>query len=258
MKKFPFKVKTFNMNSKKIPIIVIPGFMTADDDEWGRYIARTTKSPVYVIDWSSYNKLDIVKNRTTTTSFSSLISTTAITKILIGLGVVLTAAFARRLYHLWSKACENADIVASILAKEISEHNNNEPFILLGHSLGGRIVSNITDKINNENLMCTITLAGAISKTEFNKITRSKDKIPAMGYINYHSDSDEILKKIYRVANSSDEKPLGLDRSNGYRVIERKYRLGHKDYLNNGQLGIDLREMITRIQYIYDTEIKPS
>lgn len=76
-----------------------------------------------------------------------------------------------------------------------------------------------------------------------------------MGFINYHSNQDQVLKKLYTLVNLRSAPPVGLDRSNGSRVIERKFFLGHQSYLNNDELGSDLRLMVNRIQNIHDTEM---
>ena len=258
-----FEVKHYNANSKKIPIIVIPGFMTEGDNEWGRFVARKTSNPVYIINWKSFKKWDIF---TSQSKFVDLFNESdkykaaqiwAATNPRLNYSpLLITLSVLTSPVRLWFQACKQADLISFVLAKEISKNiGDDEPFILLGHSLGGRIVSRITEHVKTNNLISTIVLAGAIGKDDFVNITKSNNEIPVMGFINYHSNQDQVLKKLYTLVNLRSAPPVGLDRSNGSRVIERKFFLGHQSYLNNDELGSDLRLMVNRIQNIHDTEM---
>lgn len=124
---------------------------------------------------------------------------------------------------------------------------------MLGHSLGGRIVSRITEHVKTNNLISTIVLAGAIGKDDFVNITKSNNEIPVMGFINYHSNQDQVLKKLYTLVNLRSAPPVGLDRSNGSRVIERDSSWS-LEVINNGW-NWTILNMINRIQNIHDTEM---
>lgn len=267
MKNKPFDVTIFNSHSKRIPIIVFPGFLTAGKYEWGQFIATATHHPVYFINWLSYSPISILTSQSSFEKYLDEIDLYNLVGIriytltrpnLFPLNILARyTSIISNPNRLWNNACNNINELVSEFSKLICDFiDEDEPFILLGHSLGGRIVSEISKNITNPNLLCTITLAGAIGEKKFRENLKNNNKIPSLGYINYHSDTDYILSKIYHIAELFDSTPIGIKEINMKRVMNRYVNLGHNQYVNNNELGRDLRMMINGIQYTYDNNIK--
>lgn len=259
------KVTPYNTQSPLIPIIVVPGFLTKDEQQWGEFIARKTFHPVYHINWESFSNssfdtekhfLDpIINFDIDALPVYYFTSNRPYKQQQESLRAIKKTSLA---ISLWNKACLEADFVTASMINFLNKNFNDKPFILLGHSLGGRIVSKISRGISTTNLLATIVIAGAIDDKEFNNITRSKDHIPSMGYINFHSKKDSILSMLYRAATFYRETPVGMVRSNGNRVINKQFALGHSEYPRDFWFSVELSNCIHAIQKIYDEELAPS
>lgn len=238
---YNFRSKIFNADSKLIPIVVVPGFLTKNDEQWGACVAKLTRHPVHLLNWGSFS-----------------VSNIFFQPIKIG-----WPAFTIPL-KLWVKALKEADNVAYSMADYISEKFSDTPFILLGHSLGGRIVSEITfimnsvEEVKNPNLLSTIIIAGAINNFTVEINSHSSDDIPSMGYINFFSRKDQVLSKLYRAATLYSQTPVGIVNADGCRIINKETELGHSDYLNDLLFRFELARCIRAIQNIYVEELAPS
>lgn len=231
---------TFNPKSKRVPIIVVPGFLTANDEQWGAFVAKATGHPVHLLNWESFSNSKMLAH-----AFKSIFTRGWLSSLTTPV-------------ELWKKACKEVDKVILSISNYITDNFHNTPFILLGHSLGGRIVSEVTFLIDNKNLLSTIVIAGAINRLDFDTITRSKDHIPSIGYINFFSQNDKILSNFYRAASLYQETPIGMVNSNGQRVINKVTDLGHSEYLTNDYFRRELSKCIYSIQSIYESDLAPS
>lgn len=236
-----YRSKIFNPKSKRVPIIVVPGFLTAKDEQWGSFVANTTGHPVHLLNWESFSNSDFFLQFLKTGIFA------------------LTSPVT-----LWVKAIKECDKVIFSMLNYISENFSDSPFILLGHSLGGRIVSEMTltinsvDELRNQNLLSTIIIAGAINSFDVEITDYSSDDTPSMGYINFFSPNDKVLSKLYRTATTYNETPAGIVSVEGRRIINKQTTLGHTDYLNNQSFRQELNRCIYAIQTLYENEVHPS
>ena len=107
--------------------------------------------------------------------------------------------------YVWKKAVENADSVAENVHQWLGLIDR--PIILVGHSLGGRIVLKASAKARRHNVLQTYALAPAIQEEDcsFNKIRAHVEHKPAL----FYSENDFVLNIAYRMGEMTFTQPLG-------------------------------------------------
>ncbi|RCV89846.1 DUF726 domain-containing protein [Billgrantia montanilacus] len=113
----------------------------------------------------------------------------------------------------WYEAVENALIYGNRLAEEIRFFKSFNPDIkikLYGHSLGARVIQNSLVALVGSG--CKVDEAylfgGAVSRTDKQRWAGALQSVEGKVF-NFYSSNDEILNKLYRMAQGGDE-PAGL------------------------------------------------
>ena len=106
---------------------------------------------------------------------------------------------------VWKKAVANADSVAENAHQWLGLIDR--PIILVGHSLGGRIVLKASAKARRYNVLQTYALAPAVQEEDcnFNKIRAHVQGKPAI----FYSQNDWTLNIMYRMGEMTFTQPLG-------------------------------------------------
>lgn len=113
----------------------------------------------------------------------------------------------------WFEAINNTVNTANKLAYEIEQIKSLRPnlkIILMGHSLGGRVIYNTLLKLHSKNISIyeAYIFGGAVSRENKAHWTAVLSSVENKLY-NFYSNNDEILKKLYQISMLGD-KPTGL------------------------------------------------
>lgn len=122
----------------------------------------------------------------------------------------------------WRNVVELADITSVNCEPWLSMFDR--PIILIGHSLGGRIVLKTSQYAKSNNILQTFAFAPAVLETEcdFSIISCNNTSQPAI----FYSKNDLILNYLYRLGERTKALPLG------YAGIKRKNNQGLLDSFN--------------------------
>lgn len=156
------------------------------------------------------------------------------------IGASLMFSYTRFTYVLinnwWHLAIRNSRHTGKLLAETIMACQHKE-FILVGHSLGARVIHNCLEHIAVSKVETNVKeahlLGGAVNSRvlKWSKTTSSvKDKI-----YNYYSKNDKILKFMYS-SIMIDRYPVGLQKIDlpvFVNIDSTKYISGHKEYIPN-------------------------
>lgn len=147
--------------------------------------------------------------------------------------------YTRLLNNYWHNAVRNSKLAGDNLAQVLNACKNKD-FILVGHSLGARVIFNCLSYLSEKGLHSNIfeihLLGGAVSS---NPKKWSQTSLTVKNKIyNYYSDNDNVLKTAYRASMLSTE-PIGLYEIVNKKVINRNttiYIDGHTEYIKNFSL----------------------
>jgi len=207
--------KSFHIEMLKggtgVPVVVCNGFLSERGRGWGEWKKIVTErypdSPVYRVHWGAKELKHIgfvARDGAVRGGLPVVVQGLAAqagreaAKRLGPVGPLLAAAEAAR--NPWHVARNRADKTGIILA-DILARSLEGPFVLIGHSLGARIVTVAAQALSSRKerpQIETIHLLGnAIrSNTDWEKLAGAvNEKV-----YNYHSGRDQVLKKVYFVA----------------------------------------------------------
>lgn len=179
------------------PVVVAKGFMTQRSQSWGpemdSLVRQFPDSPIYRVHWGA-------------TAPSSWLQW-----VKVGL---FPFSIPRRLILMlkanpWHRAYFRASQTGTLLALLLAR-TNGTPVVLVGHSLGARIMASCARTLgmyeNGRRLHSVHLLGGAFpARGDWHAMSRS---VQAHVW-NYHSTRDPILKKLYRTAQMGSA-PAGL------------------------------------------------
>ena len=209
-------------SGNSLNVIVINGFLSeknTDITDWLNVLDWDFQSTtVHHYDWDACNSKKILKTvGTGNLGLRSSISTTAmrITKTVspyLTAGIVGTTAAVG--FYEWRKAMKNAKLAGERLAKHIDKQEGR--FILLGHSLGSRVIFHCLQSQQTRNkVMGAMLFGGAVGKeNSWGHILQKHSKI---SIFNCYSTNDLVLKTLYPVGTLKKDSPIGLSPiSQGY------------------------------------------
>lgn len=193
------------------PVLLANGFLTEGDNGWGPWEGIVTKrypdAPVYLVRWGSKELKDLGSLATAGASKA------AAAKLVTGMATRASMKAAAKIPQLgallaandllanpWSVAKTRAAMTGAILA-DILARTDTERFILMGHSLGARVMvtaAQILGTRHDKPKLESIHLLGAAvsAKGDWRTLNDSvSDRV-----WNYHSTNDPILYWLYRYA----------------------------------------------------------
>ena len=206
-------------------IVLVNGFLQQTDvdaADWLQSIAAHYKNnPVYLVTWESKKMLEL----------GSLlvggVGKKAAIEFLKKLAVKGSKSFAQKLNPLkwadivtdlignpWHTAMTKAGYTGVLLAEILARTNHEEGFILMGHSLGARVIYYLLNTLSTkrEKIIKEVhLLGGAIDRTD-NEGWKAACSALDGQIINYYSKYDESLKFLYKGANALQSDPIGLDK----------------------------------------------
>lgn len=238
-------------------VIVVNGFLSeneSDVSDWLSLIGEVYQShTVHHFIWDASSKFKVLTDSATGDFFKAAID--------IGIegikaegvkaeGVLSLALSAYSLGRVpWQSAIDNSEMAGRTLARYLD--NQDKQFILMGHSLGARVLYHCLKSMANKDKVTTaILLGGAVDEEAgWGELLEKHSK---MNIYNCHSDNDLVLKHLYpiKVGESSPIglRPINIDLPDRLRNIDMSImKLGHMEYKTSG-VGALLSRHINRTE----------
>lgn len=193
------------------PVIFATGFLTEGSNGWGGWekliVDRYPDSPVYRVHWGARELralaalggegVGLQAGRMAVMRLAARASKAAV-KRLGPLGNVLLATGIAK--NPWSVARARSEMTGAVLADLIAR-TDQDRFILLGHSLGGRVMVTAAQALGtregNPKIEAMHLLGAAVSR---NGDWRSLNDAVIERVWNYRSMNDSVLAHLYRLA----------------------------------------------------------
>lgn len=163
-------------------------------------------------------------------SLTTVIAGTIVPVVAVGLNS------KKILNNYWHIAVRNSKVTGECLAKVISSCQKKE-FILVGHSLGARVIFNCLNHLYenqlNSNIFEVHLLGGAVGSNS--EKWSQKSLLVKNNIYNYFSNNDIVLKTSYR-ASMLSLSPIGLTKMNNKKAINKDSThliKGHSEYIKN-------------------------
>ncbi|MCR9594277.1 TMCO4 family protein [Vibrio alginolyticus] len=232
-------------------IIFINGFLSQKEKsarDWLKGIERKyPDNPCYLVTWESSSLLELgkfVKSGATAVKKSIedsfiLAAKRATKKAAQKIGPLNWASFLADLIgNPWHTSMAKASMTGILLADIIARTKNDDGYILMGHSLGCRVIYYCLEALSSKPeifIKDVYLFGGAVS-------SKASDWESALSAVegkitNHHSDNDDVLKYLYRAANIGlSEEPIGISLIDESRVNnENATNLvsGHMKYKDN-------------------------
>lgn len=182
-------------------IICIDGFLTENENgqRWLDNMPEDLKQhSIYYLKWESQNFLNMAKE-IFKPELEKLLTKTFLPLVL------------KDIIKIWSKATTNAEKAGKSIAGLI--HNQDKDFILIGHSLGSRVIRSCLENLslsNKCNIIDVYLLGGAV-KNDYDSWIKESAIIQGNMY-NFTSEKDRVLQVLYKIGESSSlkfDKPIG-------------------------------------------------
>ena len=198
-------------NGTGVPVIIARGFLNEGNDEWGDAVAATEDlypdSPLYQLSWGSKELKHL--GSMVSTQFGAQAAKKAFVKGIARAGKKAAAAVApvapalaagTLLKNPWHTAVNRANLTGTALAALLAK-SEQEEFVLVGHSLGGRVMATAAMSLagfGDQTKIRDIHLVGAAIGT-------NRDWTPLNAAVsgtvhNYWSSNDGVLKYLYTYA----------------------------------------------------------
>lgn len=248
------KFKITNYKKGNYPaIITISGFTSEDKDNKADWYESVMKSfpdrEWFHLEWNAENiNLENIVNSSSlkdvikVSNFPKALGLIALpllaTNVLTSAVTPLILDFPNKVINnYWSSAVRNTNHAGICLANILHACDKKE-FVLIGHSLGARIIYNCLkysiENNMNSNVVEIHLLGGAICgniKT-WNLISKAlKNEIH-----NYFSDNDQVLNYLFRIGMFTLDKPIGLKNIYSENVKNKNVTSrisGHTAYIEN-------------------------
>ncbi|WP_167519436.1 DUF726 domain-containing protein [Intestinirhabdus alba] len=235
------EIITLNEHLDGIPVVIAPGFLTERQDDWLNYIAERINAPLIYVKWRSSSVLKLSVSALSTLLTPSSLPRAAMlsTALLPGLNALRMAYFGAAMFSAWSSAAKEATLAGKDLAKVLNDiWDDDDKAIFIGHSLGVRVITEAMRTLNSDNVLTSISIAGAINKEQYDERISQIKSARDIIHTNIFSDNDRILKWLYRIGELNVKKlPVGLVDSDLANVKNIKTHIGHTEYHADESFG---------------------
>jgi hypothetical protein len=231
----------------KLPsVVIINGFMTQNEDcskDWLEIVdALYPDNQVVRVQWKAGNFKDMVfdKGVVPNAQISSgsklgFAATLMARTNLIGMIATAGSFVVDKVIGHWKASFNETRHVAVSLATYLENDVQFENCILMGHSLGGRIIRHTLSELSTANVVSVAyVLAGAVS-SEDEQWNTIFEKHSHLQLINCMSMKDYVLKSAYKAGTLWDHDPAGLspileESKKTVNLDVTEYASGHTDY----------------------------
>ena len=232
------------------PVIFINCFLTQESedlDSWKSQLGTLYPSnPWYCIEWESKRLLNLG------TFLTNQIASAVGTQLAINIGGFLAKKMANAVAtpgmilsvaglvdNPWHIAMHKAEMTGLLLS-DIFARTQDKKFILMGHSLGARVVfyalRNLASK-DKKFIESVHLLGGAVGSENRNNDWTACKKSVQYNINNYYSSNDYVLKGMYQLGTLFASSPIGTNKITGISGIKNfdvsEFVSGHKEYKNN-------------------------
>ncbi len=201
-------------------VMTIDGFLSQEDEGFDRWMPTIQKyypdNSWYHLKWESKRLSDLGSmfsgqaDRFTLANTIKKAAKTATKKASVKIGPACTLFDIMSLSkNPWHIAFVKAERTGVILA-DILKRCDNQKFVLIGHSLGAKVVYSALATLSSSdyaNIETVYLLGGAVSNTTNNWSAASKCIINTIH--NYYSSNDWILKYLYTLGTFFSSNPCG-------------------------------------------------
>lgn len=199
-----------------VPVVVCNGFLSETGKGWGDWkrmvVERYPDSPVYRVHWGAkeLKDLGILSGRSALAAVgpeavkqAAMTATKAGAKKLGPLAPVLLASELAK--NPWHVAKNRADKTGVVLA-DLLARTKEEAFILIGHSLGARVMVVAAQALGTKKdgprvHAAHLTGAAVGAKSDWSSLTKRVDH----AVYNYYSANDTVLKYLYKTAQAGQD-----------------------------------------------------
>ncbi|MGF1763375.1 DUF726 domain-containing protein [Aliivibrio kagoshimensis] len=206
----------------KLPaVFIINGFLSENNvcsKDWLDVVDELyPTNKVIRVEWKAGNLTDMVfdkgavpnipASRNGKLGFAAMV---AARSTILGIASTVGAFVVDKVAGHWKRSFHETRHVASGLASYLEQQPEFENCILMGHSLGGRIVRHTLNELVRSNLVSVAyVFAGAVS-SEDEQWQEVFEKHSQLKLINCMSKKDYVLKSAYKVGTLWDHEPAGL------------------------------------------------
>jgi len=259
---------------KSPAILVVNGFLSQDDGDVSDWLSVVDelypKNKVIHVQWNAGNLSQMVLDDGIVTGGVSgdkgagkVLAAVKLARGLTPVGIasiVGGVAFDKIVGH-WKKSFHETLHVGHDLAKIIEEDKSLNCCILMGHSLGARVIRHTLTNLEQNKVAVCYLLAGAVSIEDEQWIT-ILEKHSDLCLINCYSDNDYTLKTGYRVGTLFAHTPAGLaemsgDKKQVVNVDMSEFVSGHMNYKHK-TFGFELWNSLNKLTLIPKTKLKLS
>jgi hypothetical protein len=231
----------------KLPsIVIINGFMTQNEDcskDWLEVVDELyPDNQIIRVQWKAGNFKDMVfdKGAVPNAQIASgsklgFAATLMARTNLIGMIATAGGFVVDKVIGHWKTSFHETRHVALSLTSHLENDAQFENCILMGHSLGGRIVRHTLNELSTANrVSVAYVLAGAVSSDD-EQWQPILEKHNRLKLINCMSMKDYVLKSAYKAGTLWDHEPAGLSsvmdsNENTVNLDVTEYASGHTDY----------------------------
>jgi len=235
----------------KLPsVLVINGFLSQDGDDVSDWLSVVDElyptNRVIHVQWSAGNLTEmalddgiVAGGPSGDKGVSKLLAAAKLARGVTPAGIAMIASgvVADKFVGRWKKSFNETLHVGNDLASEILDDESLHGCILMGHSLGARVIRHTLNNLEANYIKAAYLLAGAVS-ADAEQWTNILEKHTELRLVNCYSDNDYILKGGYRAGTLFDHKPAGLieiDSQNTKQVMNldvSEFASGHMSYKN--------------------------
>ena len=204
-------------------IVLVNGFMQQKDQDAGDWLnsmkKEYPKNPVYLVNWESKSMAKMgeifVKGAGKKAAIAFLKKATA----------KASKGFVKKLNPLkwaeiitdlagnpWHSAMAKAGYTGVLVAEILARTNHKDGFILMGHSLGARVIFYLLSTLatREKQIIKEVHLLGGAVDRDDKEDWQIAEKAVEGEVYNYYSKHDETLKFLYKGANALQSDPVGL------------------------------------------------
>lgn len=206
-------------------VIVIDGFLTEGemgDSEWRPVLKkRFGGHPWYRLTWEAKRLKDlgsIFTKGLTTKALTSAVKQLGNRSFAKAVGRIMPFGLALTCLGLaknpWHVAMVKADQTGTMLAEILARVHKRRRFILVGHSLGARVIYGCLNTLATKREARGIVLeahllGGAVGNAPRKDWAQAVKAVRGRTYT-YYSKHDQVLKVLYRIGTAFTSKPIGL------------------------------------------------
>ncbi|EHP0861477.1 DUF726 domain-containing protein [Escherichia coli] len=229
---------------KKRPILlVVSGFMTENDSAWYEKIkANYGELDVRRYNWGSGTALSIFSDYISEAMNSYMKKFGGYTLVptrpspLTGLISIISIPFkVRRAWYNATEATVNHRKEFARVINDIYEKERRN-VIIIGHSLGTRLINNALPYVKNDNVLLTVSMAGATPVTSYTENIMKMTYNSKMGNLNIYSNNDEVLNRIYPIVESITPIGVGIVKFKRARIVNWNWDIGHTEYITSNRI----------------------